>query len=329
MKIFSNRLTLSALFFLFVYLGCEDHSQLIKGPDASKSLQHQPGFSGFGSANGRVDVRYQVFAFAGDRLYRIHSDTREILEVGTGWSGTEAATVIGTYLFAIRNGTLWKCSTSSGTCQSIGGGWSGTKSLTNDGTGALWALRAGRVWRINANNGDFYQLGNGDWTHATDIALARTTDDPYTRVARFGLVVVLDGTSEVVIDPATGAYTGLPGRAALLPLMIPHWSPNVWESFWQYGIYNGKISIANAMDPASSSIIPISTANISAASDMAWTSYQLRCSGCPDYWHNLFILIDGTIYHYKETSGSPRNEALQGTVKVSSPFYEITSSQTH
>jgi hypothetical protein len=334
MKNLCHALTWSAILCLTILIGCEDQSSPGDSSEAIKSLDAsatQPNLSGLSRSNGRVDpsdVHYQVFAFAGDRLYRIFSD-RTFQEMGTSWSGTEAATVLGTNLFAVRAGTLWRASLSSALVQNFGGGWSGTVAMTNDGVGVVWAIRGGKIWRINGNNGDFYQLGNQTWTGATGLALCRYHDG----VANFfyGLIVQTP-FGETVIDPATGAVQPNYPSATLQTMLIPSWNPDPLESQWEFGVSGNQIVKFRPMEygqqqPAFYQVS--ANANISGATDIAWTSYEQLCAGC-NWIHNFWVLTNGIVYHYQGHAGpTTENDALKGSVKLPYSIYEVTSNQTH
>lgn len=121
----------------------------------------------------RAGVEYEVYVLAEDYLYAV--DGRQMNPpsyqiIGSGWSGTEAATVWGNNLFAVQGGHLWKCDLVAETCIDLGPNWEGTVALVSDYLQYLYAIQGGKLWKVNPNTGAWSQLGNGNWSGSTEMS---------------------------------------------------------------------------------------------------------------------------------------------------------------
>jgi len=86
----------------------------------------------------------------------------EVVELGTGWSGTEALTSAAGHLFAVNGGKLWKV-TPAGSARVLANNWAGTRVMAGMGA-AIFAVQGfpdPHLWQAAASNGASGDLGAG------------------------------------------------------------------------------------------------------------------------------------------------------------------------
>jgi hypothetical protein len=318
MKHLSKMLTWSAILCLSLLLGCED--QLESKKQDSKFL---PDLSGLSKSdpNAKVDVRYRVYVFQSNHLYGVHSDTGEIQFLGNGWSNTQSATVIGTQIFAFSGGWFMVADCATGVVHQ--GGTSSfhdmfdLSNMTNDGVGTLFGISNGKLMRINANNTDSrYRLGTGDWTGATAMSFATE----YNSGNPTYWLYIQKGGLTWRVDPSNGSYQSV-GPSFGSPSLIPSSAP-AKESNRFFGINDNILSWMNTSGGA---VHPLTADDMSGVTDIAWTQYE-SCSTCTSgYYHNIFVIRNGSLYQYKG-SNNPDNYFVR-KIGISLP-YMVISNQT-
>jgi hypothetical protein len=257
-------------------------------------------------------VQHQVFAFDGDNLYRVHSDTRETEYMGSGWSGTEAATVHSGNLFAVQGGHLWRCNLTTGVCVDIGANWSGTSFLTNDGT-SVYGIQGNALWKVNTNGG-WSQLGIGEWGGSTEMGFSSTID---------ALFIVHGGTLWQV-HKSNGTWIDK-GSVGVNPLVMPHHSFSGGCGSCIIGIESfGSVITFDLLQPG---LVGNQTNYIwSGSTDISYTRFTPSGTTVP--LDNVFILKNGQVHHYQKsvpmTSGT---YAYQGAVPGLTNTYKIASTQ--
>lgn len=299
-----------SLFLFVIFTACQEKELEEKQPPNLSYLKQEAA-----PANGRVAVKHQLFAFQGDQLFRVHSDTREVELVGTGWSGTEAATAFNGNLYAVQGGRLWRCSMSTGTCADLGPNWGGTSYLTNDNNSHVYGIQGNRLWKVNASNGTWAQLGNGEWGPSTEMSF---TNHP---VVESGVAVpylyVQYGGTIYRVNKDLGSWTTF-GNSAINPYTHPVGDLyNRNTSF--IGILNGQLVRQNT---GTGSLTTYSPAIWHGATDIAWTQY--RAANGVDM-SNIFILHGSQIHHYQKDVFS--SWAYQGAVPGLTSVYKVVSIQ--
>lgn len=316
MKHLSAITTRVALFVLVILLGCQqDDERNIKispklGPNLDGLIKEQAE-----NPNARVLVQHQLFAFEGDNLYRVHSDTREVQYLGSGWSNTESATILNGFLYAAQVGHLWKCNLTSGAITDLGNYWDQTPFLTNDGS-SLFAIQVGLLWKINPSNGNFVAIGPCGWDNSTEMAFSHAIGSGGTLfIEQIGRIWTADKNTGNCADYSAAVSN---------PYTFPHPSGGACGSC-MITIHDGRLITYDLAQP----VILVhyqSPAAYAGATDISYTHYSP--TGSSVAIHNVFILKDSQISHLAKT-GSPIDDEydLQGIVPGLNNVYKIVSTQ--
>jgi hypothetical protein len=312
-------LTKSALFLFLitVFLGCDDQLETETPPPNLSGLV-KLNESQRSSGNARVGTQHQIYAFAGDNLYRVHPDTREVQFLGSGWSGTEAVTVLAGNIYGVQGGHLWRCNLTTESCVDLGPNWGGTTALTNDGTGWIFGAQGGRIWKVNPGTGQWAQLGIGDWIGVTDMGFSRDLNG-----VRRLLVEIGEGLYQV--EPNNGTWTLIYGNShspyvTHAPFVCPNWNETDLDGkFFFTGISGGVVTYLwrDSMHGGQSTVA--NSSNLVGITDVTYVQFQ---SGSRD----MFALRNGTIDQLRTTPSFPDRFDFIGTVGLSG-VYKITSQQ--
>ena len=324
-----NLLRVSLLIFV-IAMSCstekpvEDSDGLQFSPPRAGTVTTNPRLiKSSASASGKtsaVPVANQLFAFAGNNLYRIQSDDASSTLIGVDWGGTEAATIMGTNLFAVQGGHLWRCDLVNANCVDLGAAWGGTTQLTCDNS-FVYGVQGGAIWKV-ATNGAWARLGNGDWSGTTGLA--------YSSSSIWGAgLFAQEGGAMWFVNTRNGSWIDTGNYPPISPYIIP--SPPSAVQFFSlssttpgyFGVYfqgssqgrEAKI-VRHSLNGFTVEIVSITDAfapSLGAdwigATDLAWTNFNNSKS--------IWIVKNGQIYRLKNSPSA--TELYTGNVTVIQP----------
>ncbi len=311
------------LLCLAVLLGCEE-----KELKEIKAVRPPPNLSGIAKrnvpmqgnveneaarigSNANVEVGSQLFAFQGDNLYRIHPDTRAVEFYGSGWAGTQSATVMGeTWLFAVVANHMWRADMKYGTVEDFGCCWDNTNLLTNDGVGGLvYAIQSQYLLKFPpyTYSHNWTIVGTGDWTGSSDMSFSR-----YNSARQ----LFIYWESQVwVVNPTTGTWTGL----GVHPngIIHPYTTDNVLNR--TYGIQAGKLVSSTTYPGPYSPTYP--NAHLTSLTTAQWSGATDISLVYRNNQYEVFILKNSQIHHLKMTNPITNMTPIPGLNSV----YRIVS----
>ncbi len=307
-----NNLLIHALIILL--FGCEDQ-EILKQNSLKQGLSEikTPHLAARTAATSTIAVQHQLFAFQGDDLFRVYPNTREVEHLGSGWSGTEAATIYNNNIFAVQGGHLWRCNLTNYNCVDLGPDWEGTSFLTNDLDGNLYGIQGGKLWKVNSNNGSWIQLGVGEWGGSTELSFRKL--DNSLLIQHGGVTWKVNRNNGTWIDLGTST-------SSFNPLV----TPVLFE--YTYAISAGKLVYRYIGGGGGGEI---TSAQWEGASDIAWILYNdpgMNCGASYCNVNEIFILKQSNIHHLRK-GVSPNIYSWNNMSPVPglSNVYKIVSSQ--
>jgi hypothetical protein len=322
-----NLLRVSLLIFV-IAMSCstekpvEDSDGLQFSPPRAGTVTTNPRLiKSSASASGKtsaVPVANQLFAFAGNNLYRIQSDDASSTLIGVDWGGTEAATIMGTNLFAVQGGHLWRCDLVNANCVDLGAAWGGTTQLTCDNS-FVYGVQGGAIWKV-ATNGAWAQLGRANWSGTTGLAYSSSS------IWGAGLFAQQSFGTMWFVNPSNGSRINT-GSPAIYPYLIPNppssvnWSGGTSNSPGYFGAYQsgnvdpGKM-VRHALNGTYYEVVGITDPFAPAlgrdwlnSTDIAWTNFNNSKS--------IWILKNGQIYRLRNSPSA--TDLYRGNVTVVQP----------